>query len=122
MGEQGYYEELSPVVGGGDGYIEVSTADPNAYVLRVRGNSMAPAIRDGWYVLVEPNASPAPGEYVLIKLKDGQKMVKELLIQRPTSIEIMSVNGEERRTIYPDELESMQAVVAVVSPSKWQPG
>lgn len=122
MGEQGFYEELSAAPGAGDGYIEITTADPNAFVLRVRGTSMAPAIRDGWYVIVEPNATPAPGEYVLVKLRDGQKMVKELLIQRPGSIEIMSVNGGERRTIYPEELESMLAVVAVVSPSKWQPG
>ena len=121
MGESGFYEELSSIPGAGDGHIEIATADDNAYGLRVRGNSMTPAIRDGWYVLVEPNAPPAVGEYVLIKLRDGQRMVKELLYQRPSSIEIMSVNGEERRTIYAEEIEAIQAVAAVVSPSKWKP-
>lgn len=121
MGDGGFYEEISSMPGAGDGHIDIATADPNAYGLRVRGNSMSPAIRDGWYVLIEPNSGPSVGEYVLVKLRNGQRMVKELLYQRPDSIEIMSVNGEERKTIYAEELESLQAVSAVVSPSKWKP-
>ncbi|MNX77604.1 LexA repressor [compost metagenome] len=121
MGEDGFYEEISSVTGAGDGHIEIATSDPNAYGLRVRGNSMTPAIRDGWYVLIEPNGRPEVGEYVLLKMRNGQRMVKELLYHRTQSIEIMSVNGEERRTIYLDELEGIQPVAAVVSPSKWMP-
>jgi phage repressor protein C with HTH and peptisase S24 domain len=120
-GEEGFYDEISSVPGAGDGHIDIATADPNAYGLRVRGNSMTPAIRDGWYVLIEPNAQPAVGEYVLVKLRNGQKMVKELLYRRLDSIEVLSVNSGQRRTIYTDELESIQAVAAVVSPSKWKP-
>lgn len=122
MGEKGYYEEISSIPGAGDGHIDMATADPNAYGLRVRGNSMAPAIRDGWYVLIEPNSPPAVGEYVLVKLKDGQRMVKELLYQRAgVSIEVLSVNNGERMTIYAEDIEALQAVAAVVSPSKWKP-
>ena len=73
-------------------------------------------------MLVEPNSTPAVGEYVLVKLKDGQKMVKELLYQRPgISIEVLSVNNGERMTLYAEDIESLQAVAAVVSPSKWKP-
>lgn len=121
MGEDGYYDEISSEVGAGDGHIEIQTADPNAYCLRVRGSSMHPAIRDGWYVLIEPNSTPTAGEYVLIKMLDGQRMVKELLFERSDSIGITSVNGDQRRTIYRDELDAIQAVGAVLSPSKWQP-
>lgn len=121
MGEDGYYEEISTIPGAGDGHVDMATGDPDAYGLRVRGNSMQPAIRDGWYVLIEPNAAPAVGEYVLVKLRDGRKMVKELLYQRRDSIEVLSVNNGERLTIYSEELESLQAVAAVVSPSKWKP-
>lgn len=121
LGDNGYYEELSPIVGAGDGSIEMVTSDPKAYGLRVRGQSMFPAIRDGWYVLVEPNATPATGEYVLVKLTNGKKMVKELLYRRSTSVEVMSVNGGERLSFDIHELEALEAVSAVVPPSKWMP-
>lgn len=121
MGEDGYYEEISSIPGAGDGYIEHTSRDPYAYCLRVRGDSMHPAIRDGSYVVVEPGGQLVPGEYVLLKMRDGRKMVKELLIERPDSIEIESVNGGQRRTIYRDELESIQPVAAIFSRSKWKP-
>lgn len=121
MGDDGYYDEISSVPGAGDGHIEIAVDDPNAYGIRVRGQSMFPAIRDGWYVLVKPNATPRPGEYVLLKLRDGRKMVKELLFQRHGSVEVVSVNGGERMTFDNADLEGIQAVGAVVSPSQWRP-
>lgn len=121
MGDDGYYDEISSVPGAGDGHIEIATRDANAYGLRVKGQSMFPAIRDGWYVLIEPNGTPKEGEYVLVKLNDGRKMVKEFLYRRIGSIELMSVNGDERITIEAADLQDMQAVGAVVSPSKWKP-
>lgn len=121
MGNDGFYDEISEMTGAGDGHIEIATEDPNAYGLRVKGQSMFPAIRDNWYVLIEPNGTPREGEYVLLKLRDGRKMVKEFLYRRNGSIEAMSVNGGERITIDLADLDSMQPVGAVVSPSKWRP-
>jgi phage repressor protein C with HTH and peptisase S24 domain len=121
MGDEGYYEEISSIVGAGDGHIEIAVDDPNAYGIRVRGQSMFPAIRDGWYVLVKPNATPREGEYVLLKFADGRKMVKEFLFRRDTTIEVMSVNGGERHTIELADLDGMHPVGAIVSPSQWRP-
>lgn len=121
LGEDGYYEEISSIPGAGDGHIEIALDDPNAYGLRVRGQSMFPAIRDGWFVLVKPNSTPREGEFVLLKLRDGRKMVKEFLFRRADSVEVMSVNGGERLTFELADLEGMHAVGAVVSPSQWRP-
>ena len=121
MGEDGFYEEISAIAGAGDGEIDFFSNDKHSYGLKVRGNSMAPAIRDGWYVIVEPAANPSEGEYVLVKLTNGAKMVKEFLYRRPDTLELMSVNGGERLTIDLGDLEDIQAVSAVVPPSKWKP-
>lgn len=124
LGDNGYYEEISSSPGEGDGTVDAFSDDPGAYALRVRGDSMFPAIRDGWYVVVEPHGRPTPGEYVLVKLKDGQKMVKELIMERPDSITVVSVNGDTRRTILREEIDShygLQPVSAILSPSKWKP-
>ncbi|WP_305727746.1 S24 family peptidase [Hydrogenophaga sp.] len=124
LGDNGYYEEINSTPGDGDGTVEAFSEDPGAYALRVRGDSMFPAIRDGWYVVVEPHGRPTPGEYVLVKLKDGQKMVKELIMERPESITVVSVNGDTRRTILREDIDShygLQPVSAILPSSKWRP-
>jgi len=119
MGENGYYEEYPPEQD--DGWVDGYSADPDAYALRVNGDSMFPAIRHGSFVVVEPNGTCTPGEYVAIALKDGQKMVKELIIERPNEVVIESVNNHERKTLARSMIETMHPVAAVVAASKWRP-
>lgn len=120
MGDDGFYEEFSSIPGAGDGVVDFYSDDPGAYGIRMKGMSMFPAIRDGWYAVVEPNATPAEGEYVLLKLLNGAKMVKEFLFRRNDSIEVMSVNGGHRMTIDLAELQDMHAIGGIVPPSKWR--
>lgn len=120
MGEDGYYEEIDYPVGHGDGHVDSYSSDPNVYALRVKGDSMHPAIRHGSFVVVEPNGRCVPGEYIVLALRDGQKMVKELVIERPHEIVIESVNGNHRKTIDRTDIEKMHPVAAIVSASKWR--
>ncbi|MGQ8875929.1 S24 family peptidase [Delftia sp. NA_296.1] len=120
MGPEGFYEEFSSIPGAGDGVVDYYSDNANAYGLRMKGMSMFPAIRDGWYVIVEPNDSVSEGEYILIKMRNGSKMVKELLFRRSDSIEVMSVNGGERMTLDLRDIEDYQPIGAVVPPSRWR--
>jgi phage repressor protein C with HTH and peptisase S24 domain len=120
MGEDGFYEALDYPVGQGDGIVDSHSPDPNAYALRVKGDSMHPAIRHGSFVVVEPNGRCMPGEYVVIALVDGRKMVKELVIERPDEIVVESVNGNHRKTWERSEIERMHPVSAIVAASKWR--
>ncbi len=54
---------------GGDGYVPSLTAGPNAYAVKGTGDSMYPAIRNGWYVVCDPDAVPTPTEFVEVQLK-----------------------------------------------------
>lgn len=119
LGENGYYDELEFPVGHGDGYLVHHSRDTQAYALKVRGDSMTPAIRNGWYVLVEPNSPPRPGEYVALMLADGRKMAKELLFQhRDGGVEVMSVNGNLRLSFSATEVEKIHPIVGVFPPSQ----
>lgn len=113
MGDKGYYLDLD----GGDGYLEIEAAS-GSIAIRVRGDSMFPAIRDGWFIVIEPNTMPAVGEYVLLKFRDGKKMVKELLQVKDDCYIVMSVNGGERITAMKVDVEDICAVSAIVPPSK----
>lgn len=121
LGDDGYFEEMQHPTGHGDGVVDGHTSDPHAYALRVKGDSMHPAIRHGWFVVVAPNGRCMPGEYVAIQLTDGRKMVKELVIERPDEVVIESVNGNHRQTIFKANIEKMHPVSAVVSSSQWRP-
>jgi len=121
LGSDGFYVELEAPAGYGDGYVEHYSADENAYGVRVKGDSMHPAIKHGQVVVVEPSGQLVPGENVLVALRDGRKMVKELVTGRPDSITLVSVNGGERITVQREDVEFIHAVAAVVSASKWRP-
>ncbi|MCQ4267371.1 XRE family transcriptional regulator [Pseudomonas stutzeri] len=115
MGSEGYWYALDD----GDGTVDVPSRDPGAYALRLRGDSMAPAIRSGWIAVCEPNHSWVPGEYVMIRLVDGESMVKELLFANDTEVSVMSVNDAfGRRTIPVEQIEAIHYVGAILPPSK----
>lgn len=121
LGGDGYYNELEKPAGHGDGYVEAFSNDANAYAVRVKGDSMHPTIKHGQIVVVEPNGQLVPGENVLIALRDGRKMVKELVTGRPDSVTVVSVNGAERHTFERSEIDAIHAVAMIVSASKWRP-
>lgn len=92
LGIDGFFEELDFPVGHGDGYLLIRSDDPNAYGLRVVGDSMHPRIKNGEYVLVEPNKPFHSGDEVMVKTADGQAMIKEFLYLRDGMYRFDSVN------------------------------
>lgn len=122
LGNEGYWSEIDYPVGHGDGYVDAPSLDAGAYALRVKGDSMAPAIRNGWIVLVEPNASTHPGELVVVCLQDGRCMVKEYLYERDGSVTLGSVNQDHKPvTVDRNDVTRFHHVGAIIPPSKWQP-
>jgi len=115
MGAEGYWYALDE----GEGVVDVPSKDPGAYALRLRGDSMAPAIRSGWIAVCEPNGRLVPGEYVMIRLVDGECMLKELLYANDVEVSVMSLNpAYSRRTIPMEQIEQMHYVGHIVAPSK----
>lgn len=115
LGNDGYWVGLD----NSDGWVETWTRDEDAYALRLKGDSMAPAIRSGWVAVCEPNHRLVPGEYVMVTTADGQSMVKELLFESEDGVSVMSVNSAyERRTIAWTDIEKIHYVGAILGPSK----
>lgn len=115
MGAEGYWHALNE----GDGVVDVPSRDPGAYALRLKGDSMAPAIRSGWIAVCEPNGRLVPGEYVMIRLRDGESMLKLLSYANDIEVGVLSVNpAYDMRTIAFDDIEQIHFVGAIVPPSK----
>lgn len=117
LGMDGYWTDLEYPKGQGDGYFEFPTTDRDAYVLQVRGGSMHPAIRSGWYVVIEPNKTPQMGEFVMVKLVDGRSTVKEFLWHRDGEYVLNAISTGERLVVAEDDIEAIHHVGGILPPS-----
>lgn len=123
LGDNGHWSELEYPVGNGDGYISYPTRDRNAYALRCVGDSMRPRIREGEFVIIEPNSEAVPGDEVLLKTLDGRVMIKTLLYQRDGKIHVMSVNeAHPPQSFDLASIDKVHPVAAIVKKALWAKG
>lgn len=94
LGNEGYFEALDFPPGHGDGYLSIHSDDPDAYGLRVSGDSMLPRIKNGEFVLIEPNKSYCSGDEVMVRTSAGRTMIKEFIYLRDGMYRLDSVNAE----------------------------
>lgn len=121
-GEDGYLDELQYPVGHGIGTVEFPTRDPQAYALRVRGDSMHPRYRTGEFIVVSPSIEPQPGDDVVVALRDGRKLLKELNWLRDGDVQLLSVNSDfAPLTVASAEVESMHLVEGRVRRAVFRP-
>jgi len=86
-GDQGYPP------GWADEWIEIDSGvtDPNAFALRVDGDSMEPEFHKGEYVVVAPNVQWENGDYVVVANSHDGKALKKIKINRDHII-LISLN------------------------------
>lgn len=123
LGDNGYLAELETPTGFGDGHIPFPAKSSSAYALRCRGDSMKPRIKNGEFVIVDPGLTPAPGDEVLVKSKDGRVMVKELLYIRDGMAHLLSVNESHGKlSMAMEEIEFIHGVAGIMPPHTWVKG
>jgi phage repressor protein C with HTH and peptisase S24 domain len=121
-GDDGYLEELEYPAGYGDGHIEYWTKDPQAFALRIKGDSMHPRYRAGEYAVVTPGIEASPGMDVAVKLTNGKKLLKQLNWVRGDEIQLLSINnGYAPMTIPMNEIESIHRVAGSVPADAFHP-
>jgi len=82
-------------VGQTNEYAEVMSTDPHAFIVRVVGLSMVPKFTPPDHALVEPGTEPDLEDDVLVRLANGQTMIKKLLSRRGQHIKLGSYNDPE---------------------------
>lgn len=118
LGDDGYWHETGHPVGHGEGWVRYPMKDPNAYALRVRGDSMWPRIKPGEFVVIEPNTPVQFGEEVMVQTDDGRSMIKLLVSRRGGMVELHSVNGEHKPlTLEERQIVHMHYVAGIIKPS-----
>lgn len=88
----------------GQGWDEVTLpgfADEGAYALKVTGDSMMPAYRDGDTLIVSPSARIDRGDRVVVKTAAGEVMAKILKRRTEAQIELASLNPDHSDRVVP---------------------
>jgi phage repressor protein C with HTH and peptisase S24 domain len=105
-GAGGYFDD-----GGypaGKGWDEIpfpAVDDEHVYALKISGDSMHPAYRDGTVIIVSPSATIHRGDRVVVKTRDGEVMAKELKRKTAKALELKSLNPEHPdRTLTTEEV------------------
>lgn len=93
--------------------IKAGLAGPNRFVFRVRGDSMAPRLNPGDYVLAEARESADPGQIVVVLSDDGEMTVKELA-SGPGGIRVL--RSPKLATIEAKRAQIRGRVLAVIPP------
>lgn len=122
LGPDGYFEEMSYPPGHGDGFLLISSTDPNAYALQVTGNSMHPRIKHREYVVIEPNQPYVSGDEVLVRTVHGKSMIKEFSYFRDGMYRFDSVNPAEPPIfLEPEEIVLIHYMGGIVKSSRFRP-
>lgn len=116
MGTDGEFETCEELAG----WLRIYSSDPDAFSLRVKGDSMFPRINSGEFVVVEPRTQINPGDEVFIRTKQGNNMIKRLGYHRDGVYQFISVNQQHP----PLTLDSVQVdkvffVAAIVKSSRY---
>ncbi|MGK8226320.1 MULTISPECIES: LexA family transcriptional regulator [Enterobacteriaceae] len=102
-----------------DGWLKIYSDDPDAYGLRVKGDSMWPRIKSGEYVLVEPNTLVRAGDEVFVRTSEGHNMIKVLGYDRDGEYQFTSINQDHRPITLPyDDVAKIEYVAGVLKQSR----
>lgn len=117
-GPDGYWDDMGHLEHS-DEFVEIPCADPKAYALRVRGDSMSPAIRNGWVIVVEPDGQLSPGEFAVVCTTDGLCMVKEFMYQRGDEYTFISINQDHKPiTVSQANITRLAPIINLMPPSQ----
>lgn len=120
LGDDGYFEDEGYPVGHGSGVLRIQSSDPDAYGLRLLGDSMQPRIMHGEFVLVEPNTPPVLYEEVLVKTVDGKKMIKIFAQLADGFYRFDSINHDHPPIhLRVDQVESVHYVAGILKKSRF---
>ena len=86
--------------------------DEHAYALEISGDSMLPAYRDGDVIIVSPAAPVRRGDRVVVKVRAGEVMIKELKRQTARQVELKSLGADHaERTLSLDDVVWIARIV-----------
>lgn len=88
----------------GKGWDEIalpSANDAHAFALEISGDALRPTYRDGDVLLISPATAVRRGDRVVVKLRSGEMLVKELKRRTAKALELASLHPAHEEQTWP---------------------
>ncbi|EEG3605273.1 helix-turn-helix transcriptional regulator [Salmonella enterica subsp. enterica serovar Pomona] len=122
LGNGGFWTDMQYPVGNGNGHIRWPSYDADVYALKCVGDSMVPRIKEGEFVIIEPNHGYHPGDEVLVVTEQGEVMVKTFLFERDGFYHLLPVNENHAPIRLPkSSVTKIQYIAGIAKSSLWRP-
>lgn len=101
------------------GHVAVPLLDAKVHAMRIKGNALAPYVKDGQYLLLQAaGATLMAEENIVITLASGKMLIRELMYQRDGSVVVLPVHGGQPEAIEVADIARID-VVMCVAPRRW---
>lgn len=101
-GSGGHFDDNGFPTGKGWDEIALPSAnDEHAFALEIAGDALRPAYRDGDVLLISPATAVRRGDRVVVKLRSGEMLVKELKRRTAKALELASLHPAHEEQTWP---------------------
>ncbi|MCC8364938.1 LexA family transcriptional regulator [Xenorhabdus sp. PB61.4] len=98
-------------------YLRWPSYDHDAYAVKCKAASMTPRIKEGEFVVVEPNREVTPGDEVLIITTGGNATVKTFIFERDGNYHLIPVNEDHAPIrLSKNTVETLHYVAGIAKP------
>lgn len=119
---QGLVERLDLPGGESDGHIRTPLYVGKARAVRVKGSGLSPYAKDGQFLLLQLAGDDLePEEIVVLTLRSGQVMIRELMYKRDDSLIVLPVHGGHPDAIDRKDIARIDVIACVVPRRWWRP-
>lgn len=89
------------------------------HVMPVKGHALAPVIKDGQFLVLDPRADQLePEDIVLLTLSDGRMLLRELMVARQDTLLVLPVLGGQVESLARELITEIELLVCV-APRRW---
>lgn len=119
--DDGEIEIIDLPQGESDGFIQTPLRMAGLAAVRVKGNALAPYAKDGQYLLLQRQGILYPEENLVIFLKDGRTLVRELMHRKPSTMVVLPIHGGKPLALELEDIGEAVPIICVVPQSRWRP-
>jgi len=113
------YAQHVPLMGYA-GYVAWVTQDHDAYAIHCDGTDLMPRIKNGEFIIIEPNTEYQPGDEVYIKLQNGDERVETFLYDSAGLMTFMSINETPPPLrLSRNDIQAIHYIAGIAKPALW---